>query len=347
MPDIYVRMGSENTGVIVRDGLLLTVDRGIAGTLPDKFIHIGDENTAVRVRDGALVTCDSTFRGVLGDQFAHIGEEHNALTVRDGCIVAGTPIGAPSVYIHLRIDHFVYVLTLQNGALVSGYISSISYANNVKAIPNMIAYLPLTELTGTTASDASGHSVVGTATNVTWANADGAGPTMGKAPLFGATSFINIAAAAFNAAGYNGQEFTMGIWLKNPGWAVTQTITMLQTDTDGSNRNFIRQVGALTLAWFEQAGGTILNASTSSGLNAGWLHALFTVSLAGNAKKNYLNGLQVGATQTPVGTYAGVAVSVNIGRRDGGENWIGHLGHAVFYARALTAAEALIVGTPV
>lgn len=183
---------------------------------------------------------------------------------------------------------------------------SPTYASKILAIPGVV-YLPLTEVSGVAVAELSGRNVVGVATNVTWQDVDAPGKTMGKSPLFGATSLISLSVAALNAAGYNGAEFSMFAWVKNPGWAVAQTITALQVDSDGNNRNFIRQAGANSLAWFEQAGATILNASSSSGLNAGWLNVGFTVSKAGDAKINYLNGAQVGATQTGVGVYAGAA----------------------------------------
>lgn len=74
-----------------------------------------------------------------------------------------------------------------------------AYATAVLAIPNCIAYWPLTETTGASANDLTGHGCTGTATNVTWADTAGAGVSMGSAPLFGATSYISLLAAAINS----------------------------------------------------------------------------------------------------------------------------------------------------
>jgi len=158
MADVLIGMGSENTPVVIRDGSILTVDRGVSGALPDRFVHLGSENVAVRVRDGALVTCDSAVRGVTGDQFVHIGEENNALTVRDGCIVAGSATSGDYAYIHWRVGRFVFILTLRGGVVMGGLGSSVPPTIDIDFTALSDGALPAT-LTGSTWTISGGAAV--------------------------------------------------------------------------------------------------------------------------------------------------------------------------------------------
>lgn len=189
------------------------------------------------------------------------------------------------------------------------------YLSNVLSIADCIAYWPLTQTSGSSVTDLTGHGVTGTATNITWADTAGAGGSMGSAPLFGATSYISLLVSAINTAGLTGGEMTMACWIKNPGWAASQTITAFQLDVNGTNRCFIRQAGTNILNILYQAGGTYSNFSTSSGLSANWMHIATTITKTGDAKKNYVNGSQSGATQTGLGTFAATFTVANIGRR--------------------------------
>lgn len=172
---------------------------------------------------------------------------------------------------------------------------------------NMLAYWPLNETSGATADNAQGTAARDAAyTGVTLNNVTGPDGENG-APLFDAANdYVNVFTTSLQSA-FNGNEGTFACWLKvaNAGvWGAAGTPYVVHFRVNGNN--FIRiYISAANTLTFERvaAAGSKSVAHTSS--DTAWMHIALTWSDAGDALKAYINGVQTGATQTSLNTFAG------------------------------------------
>ena len=165
----------------------------------------------------------------------------------------------------------------------------------------------------------------------------------------GATSFLNSYSGAFNAD-FDGQEFTIFGWGKVSSagvWVDATERRLRRLLVDGNNRITVRKSTVNDqLDFLYAAGGTLkVISSVSLAATLGCFSWAGTVSLVADEMKFYLNGVQVGATLTGLGTWVGAldAAQTIIGAASTipVQVWLGTIAHNPTWNAALNADEIL------
>jgi hypothetical protein len=229
------------------------------------------------------------------------------------------------------------------------------YASKVKAIApaNLIAYWPQAEAGGTTIVDESGNGRNGAYTGVTLGSA-GIGDGRTAASYDGATSYGNVYGASL-AAAFNGQEGTFAMWLKVSSagvWTDGISRRAILFQVDANNRIGINKaVASNDVDWLYVAGATTKSGGVVSFSPTTFFHIGLTWSKAGDAVKFYVNGVQSGATQTGLGTFAGALASTQtiLGSLSTtpAQVWSGLEAHVAVWNTPLSAAQMLVAATVV
>jgi hypothetical protein len=242
--------------------------------------------------------------------------------------------------------------------LGSGLIKrGVPYATKVINIPNCIAYWKLIETSGTVAADSSGAaSRDGTYTNgPTLASVQGPSVAMGSAPLFdGVNDYVEVFTAGL-AGAFTPNAFFMGGWFKVAAgfWTDATEHYMMAARTDGTNTLFIRKATTNNTVLFRHIGaGTTKDVSvdiTSIGgfSTTAWHH--YGLWNDGSGVKAYIDGVQVGTTQTSPGTMTSPITSARLGMvpQAAVSPYVGYIAHVAWFARALTALEITTLATAV
>lgn len=230
-----------------------------------------------------------------------------------------------------------------------------SYAARVLALAP-VAYYPLNETNGHfaySATETTGAAGLKKGRLLNTTPSGSTAPNGGASTTFvpASNSVIDIASATLKAA-YNAQEITVALWFKaraSSVWTDGATRLLFILTPNGTNAIRIRKLNPNTLNVEYQANGTSKSVSyTYSG--TGWTHVAITASLANDAVKMYVNGVQVGTTQTGLGTFATTqAGTIVIGANTsaGPNAWDGDIADVVIGSRAYTDAEiATLAGQP-
>lgn len=218
---------------------------------------------------------------------------------------------------------------------------------------NLVGYWPLDEATGSTADNAEGTAARdGTYSNVTLGQT-GIGDGGTSASFNGTTSYVNIYSASLNTA-LTPNEMTMMAWVKVSGAGVWTDNTLrwfFQFRADANNRAILLKTNTTNqLQWFLMSGGVnkaVLDTSLAG--DTGWFHMLWTITDTGDALKAYLNGSQVGSTQTGIGTFVGVlgADTCSIGAQGASATsvWSGYIAHAAAWNGVLGQSDITRLAT--
>lgn len=190
-----------------------------------------------------------------------------------------------------------------------------SYMEKVRRIrqSNLVGYWPLNENDLAYTYDWGPNAYNASATAVTPANRNIYGKDGGPCFEFdGSTSYVDIYAALASAITTIG---TVSVWMACDkeyldGTTLGRIFTM-SADTD--NALLIEKTAtANTFRMAYIAGGTTVAVSPtiySAGLFPEWRHLAITMTVAGDAVKVYVDGLQSGSTQTTLGTWSGAVAS--------------------------------------
>ncbi len=210
---------------------------------------------------------------------------------------------------------------------------------------HVIALWPLNELSGGIAYDVSGHGFNGSINGAT-PGQPGIGDGETAYSFDGNNDYVAIYSAAL-AGAFNPAEGSIAIWAKvlNASiWSDGQNRYNIAFYTDNSNVLLIRKLSTPnnTLYFAYTAGGTTKSVITTNA-SAGWLCLALTWSKSAGANgelKAYLNGAQVGDTQTALGNWVGPIVSATIGSWIlPAFHWSGLLGRVALYDVALSPAQ--------
>jgi len=226
--------------------------------------------------------------------------------------------------------------------LLNPLLGRENYVNKVVEY-DPIAYWPLLETSGTTATDYSGNSRDGTYSGVSLANA--LGPDgRNKCPYFdGADDTVDIYSAGFNTD-FSGAEGTISGWAKVAAarWTDAQVRRALLLEVDSDNYVQIQKSSTNNVLTFHyKAGGTMEDSQyTTSGPTA-WFHWAMSWSATGNIVRYYFNGRQTD-TMTALGTWAGNfdANQTLIGASQVAtptDEWLGWLAHIAVFDSVLSA----------
>lgn len=237
--------------------------------------------------------------------------------------------------------------------LLSRRFNPQAYTNKVETVApaNLIAYWPLSDPVGSTvATDASGNGRNGAYSNVTL-GAAGIGDGRSAATFNGTTSYCNIYSASL-ATAWNGGEFTLAFWFRvaTAGiWVDGAVRRAMQIRVDANNLVLIAKSNSNnTLQASYVAGGTskTVGATTSS---VEWLYAAVTVSKTPDQFIFYLNGTQIGSTQTALGAWTGALDSTlcNIGATNTtpANVWSGLIAHVALWNTPLSATQIATLAT--
>ena len=195
------------------------------------------------------------------------------------------------------------------------------------------------ESSGTTADNAEGTAARDGTYNSDvsgWPPATGIGDG-NTAPTFSGDDFIDGYSTSFRDA-FNGQEFCILLWVQ---------VSSAQW-TDGTRREFLRFIDTTTnidYVWIAKdstnnqwwvrysANNTVEDIRVASGAPTTFQCLAVRVSLAGDSVRVYVNGVQIGAEQTGLGTWGGTLKSdgVTIGKSNTGNNHIGKLAHVAVF----------------
>lgn len=228
------------------------------------------------------------------------------------------------------------------------------YADKVLATEsaNLIAYWPQWEPSGTTADNYEGTAARdGTYDTVTLGQTGiGDGRTC---PLFdGSDSYTDIYSASLNTA-FDTGEGTIAGWVKvyNSGvWTDSTERRMFTLRTDWTNQASIYKTTANNeVAFYRAATGDNIATSTSVSTTA-WFHVAITWSLTAGELKGYVDGSQIGSTESISGTWQGALNSAecNIGCKNNGtptSPFYGWLAHCPVWTKALSGSDITDLAT--
>jgi hypothetical protein len=214
-----------------------------------------------------------------------------------------------------------------------------------------IACFPLTETIGTAAQNIGslGSAANGTYTGATLNQIAAPGGT--TAPLFdGVNDLANIYSASLSSA-FNGSLGSIIVFFKvydSGVWTDGKQRNIVSIYTTVNSRIIIHKLTTNnTLALYYKAGGTDEQITTTAYNNTNWNMAAVTWSKAADQYVVYVNGTQVGATQTGLGTWDGVisATSCILGNNstNADYDWYGYVSTAAIFGTVLSLANTQAV----
>lgn len=231
--------------------------------------------------------------------------------------------------------------TLQRRRLFAG--DNLRYTRKVLSFAP-IAYWPLAESGGSVAFDASANARNGAYSNVTL-GLPGIGDGRTGGDFNGSDSRLNAYSAGL-AGEFNGQEGSAFGWFRASSsgiWTDGVSRRLIYFQADGNNRVYFERVtpnNAVQVNYV--AGGTFKIAGATNFSPTTWFCFAATWSKTADQLVVYINGAQVGATQTSLGTFAGsLGASVtNIGCTSAGTAvWSGNIAHVAVFNYPLSAAQ--------
>ena len=220
---------------------------------------------------------------------------------------------------------------------------------------SLIALWGLGEASGTTAANAEGTTARdGTYLNGVTLNAatfsDGT-----PAPSFdGSDDGVNVYSSSISSA-FNHDEGTQFCWLKVSGagvWSDGVTRYLMNFRLDFNNRIYMDKTGGLNALQFVYlAGGVLIGVTVPDAAGStGWIPIAMTWSKAADEMKGYINGVQVGTTQTGLPTWAGSGLASSNTclaalNTTGANSWNGYMKYATVWNKPLTASEIAALST--
>ncbi len=220
---------------------------------------------------------------------------------------------------------FTATLTVSDGTnSVSATPIAIAVGNGASGL---VAAYGFEEGTGTSVTDASGKSNVGTVSGATWAAAG----RFGKALNFnGGSSMVTVTDSAT-------LDLTTGMTLE--AWVYPTTLSSSWTDIIFKSGDAYFLMGTTPTSQFPDVGGSFATANaygtSALPLNT-WSH--IAGSYDGTTMRFYLNGIQV-SSRAQTGAIATSTGDLSIGGDAGGQYWTGMIDEVRIYNRALTATE--------
>jgi hypothetical protein len=214
-------------------------------------------------------------------------------------------------------------------------------------LPNVIQLLPGTETSGLISYDASSQGNNGVYNGTTLAQINGPGASMGRFGFYdGVNDNWDIYSAGIDAD-FNGAEFSLGIWFRATS-IVAGRIGRILAD---ANNYWEAIITAGSLQTVYTSAGVFKTVSSFPVVANTFYHYGLTVSDSNDRMRHYMNGIQVGATQTGLGTWVGALSSSQccyMARNTSGANPLaGYSGFGVIANVEWTPAQMLIAATAI
>lgn len=225
----------------------------------------------------------------------------------------------------------------------SSAAGSRNYQGDVEAL-DPIAYYVLGEDSGSAALDYGPGGFHGTYIGAVPGGAAGIGDGNTAALFDGTDDSIDISAMA---PAFSGAAGTVLVWGRR---APSTTGYLVRIAANGSNQVFIQDVtGTGTLTFRRQAAGASKSIADASLLGSTtFFSAAVTWDTSADQLKAYINGVQIGTTQTGLATFTGTpgATTTVIGafNTTGTGSYPGGIAHVAIWDRALSPSEVLSLG---
>lgn len=238
---------------------------------------------------------------------------------------AATLAPAANTTFSVRFDATAYQTYSGNVTIVSDELPDFTFAITGKATyaltvlaTSPLRYNKLNEGSGSAIVDSSGNGYTGTYTGVTW---DGTLSPVGEAAPFwdAANDYGDLYSAAFGTA-FNLDEGTIMLWIKPSAtfWTDGLSRLLFYWDRDGNNRVYLDKPASGNRLFAQRRGNvTAKNIDVAGISNSDWFSILFTWSVAGGGllaageSRLYLNGVQIGTTQTGNVASSGTGLNAN------------------------------------
>jgi hypothetical protein len=198
------------------------------------------------------------------------------------------------------------------------------------------------ETSGSTAEDSTTENNDGTFTNVALNNT--ASPVSGdNAPSYGSSSTLNAFSAGL-AADFSGQEFTIGCWAKVSGsgvWTDGAIRKILVWLADTNNYLLIEKTNTNNQIRFQYNAGGTLKTVTYTISTTNWFRVEMVISKAGDSMKCFVDGAQVGSTQTGLGSFSAALTIARYGSNTAasGQFHSGYLYHGRYDTTVLSDSQ--------
>lgn len=219
---------------------------------------------------------------------------------------------------------------------------SVDYAARVLDL-DPIAYYKLNG----DATDSSGNGYDGTAAGATL-DGTGIGDGGTSGTFDGTGDYVDISAMA---AAFSGAAGTLLVWGKTSVWTDATIRYMVRIAASGNHHVYIQKNSTdNTLLFLRKAGiaNTKSVSDTSLAGSTDYFAAVLTWDTGADELKAYINGAQVGTTQTGLAAFVGTpsATGTVIGAADTGaaNGWVGSLAHIAIWDRALDGSEISSLG---
>ncbi len=235
--------------------------------------------------------------------------------------------------------------TVGTGRALRSGVNPNAYTNKLRGLAP-IAYWPLADVVGASAViDASGFGRNGVYSGVALGT-PGIGDGRTSAAFDANSSIVNVYSSSL-ASALNGNEGSIIVWAKVGSlgaWSDGNFREIVRLAVDGSNIIFIDKSSVANSVRFGRiAGGTVKTVTTAAPAGTiGFFHLAMTWSVSGNSLLVYVNGVQIGAAQTSIGTFVGSLGSslATIGDISAtpspSTNWNGSIAHVALYSSVLT-----------
>lgn len=208
------------------------------------------------------------------------------------------------------------------------------------------AWWMLNENSGLVARDTSGYQADGVVSGVTWEVSEDLDNDF-IAKFDGVNDLVNVYSAVL-ASKFSGLEGTVtfvarvsaaGVWTDGAGH-----ILLLLGTASAANKIYIYKATTNNTLQFVHLGGVTTRTVTYTPVSeVGWMRMAMTWSVSADEMKAYVNGVQVGATQTGLGVWTGdlnssqcILGALTLG---GAGPWSGWLGRVRLWSKALSASE--------
>lgn len=242
---------------------------------------------------------------------------------------------------------------LITAAGISGYVTVITNDNSLTISSSTTVGVGVSfTYTREISTDLSGRNHTGLYRNVTLGQF-GIGDGNTTAAYNGTTSFDNLYSAGLNTD-FNNAEGTLLAWaqITSAGvWTDATQRVVARFAADANNRVQFDRTSTNNQIRVTYAANSVVKNITSTALNGSldYFCLAITWSASADQAKGYLNGLQISATQTGLGTWAGAlgSTSAIIGASVTTPStlWSGVIGPVLLLNRAATAAEVLRAST--
>jgi hypothetical protein len=162
-----------------------------------------------------------------------------------------------------------------------------------------------------------------------------------------AGDYVDIYSAGLNT-GFSGAAGSIELWAKVSSandWIDGEARYLVMIQVDGNNQVYVRKSSTSNQIEFGYiAGGTSKSVAKTSISPTGWMVLGLTWDKAADQVRAYYNGVQVGATQTGLGTWSGSLASsacvIGAADNSGTNPWKGYIGHVAVWDKALSAQQA-------